>query len=368
MQTIDRYLLRELLTFLGYCIFGMLLFWILFDLFQDIERFRDCSMIQVLHYYLVRLPEFLVTVIPIGLLLAVLYVLSNHVRHNELLALRAIGLNMSRISAPYYAVGLLCTAALYGLSECVVPSAVQKAEEMLAKDKTRLNQLRWARDVTFLNQLDQRTWHITLYDRKLHKMWGVLLEWSQQEGTVIRLGAVEASYTNGYWLFQKVKVLEFNPQAATQFHRYEKDYILWPEINEPPQVIESEIEFSRADPLSLLKNRKLTVRQLLFYLKLHPVLPRDLRAKLLTQLHVRLAEPWACVVVVAVAVPLAVRAGKKGAFAAVSISIVVVVSYFFVSRILTGFGTSGQLPPWLAAWSSNLVFMLSGLLLGLLPD
>jgi lipopolysaccharide export LptBFGC system permease protein LptF len=55
---------------------------------------------EIAQYYVVRTPELLVTVLPIALLLALLYALTNHGRHNELIAMRAAGLSLGRISVP----------------------------------------------------------------------------------------------------------------------------------------------------------------------------------------------------------------------------------------------------------------------------
>ena len=70
MRLLDRYLLRELLVPLGYCLGGFLMFWIAFDLFTELEGLQENKMRagDVISYYLVRTPEFLVMVMPIALL------------------------------------------------------------------------------------------------------------------------------------------------------------------------------------------------------------------------------------------------------------------------------------------------------------
>ena len=40
MRLLDRYLFRELLTPLAYCLGGFLMFWISFDVFNDFRNFR----------------------------------------------------------------------------------------------------------------------------------------------------------------------------------------------------------------------------------------------------------------------------------------------------------------------------------------
>ena len=100
MRLLDRYLLRELLVPLGYCLCGFLVFYIAFDLIFQISRFQDNHMLfmDIVEYYVVTLPELLVEqVLPVSLLLALLYTLTNHSRHNELTAMRAAGVGLWRL-------------------------------------------------------------------------------------------------------------------------------------------------------------------------------------------------------------------------------------------------------------------------------
>jgi len=41
VRLLDRYLLRELLVPLGYCLSGFLIFWLAFDLFSEMGQLQD---------------------------------------------------------------------------------------------------------------------------------------------------------------------------------------------------------------------------------------------------------------------------------------------------------------------------------------
>src|SRR5439155_22848097 len=72
MRLLDRYLLRELLVPLGYCLGAFLMIWVAFDLFGELEGLQQYKMRagDVARYYLVRTPVLLVMVLPFALLLA----------------------------------------------------------------------------------------------------------------------------------------------------------------------------------------------------------------------------------------------------------------------------------------------------------
>src|SRR5205814_5672618 len=94
MRLLDRYLLRELLTPFAYCLGGILIFWISFDVYSELSEFQRNHLhaLDIVEYYLVQLPEMLVfPLLPVVLLLALLYALTNHARYHELTAMRAAG-------------------------------------------------------------------------------------------------------------------------------------------------------------------------------------------------------------------------------------------------------------------------------------
>src|ERR1051326_4392324 len=114
MRLPDRYLLREFLTPFGYCLAGILIFWISFDVYSELAEFQRnrLSGLEVIQYYIVLLPEMLVfPLLPVVLLLALLYALTNHARHNELTAMRTAGISLGRLALPYVVVGLLLSVA-----------------------------------------------------------------------------------------------------------------------------------------------------------------------------------------------------------------------------------------------------------------
>ena len=66
MRLLDRYLLRELLTPFGYCLGGFLIIWISFDLSNELNDLQESRLHagDIVEYYLVKSPEFLVEVLP----------------------------------------------------------------------------------------------------------------------------------------------------------------------------------------------------------------------------------------------------------------------------------------------------------------
>src|SRR5689334_16054356 len=123
MRLLDRYLLRELLLPLFFCLSGFLVIWLSADVLSNLDEFNDKKLTgaDIGAWYLVSLPEFFVQVFPISLLLGLLFALTTHAKNHEITAIRATGVSLWRLAAPYFAVGLLGSLLVLALNELWIP-------------------------------------------------------------------------------------------------------------------------------------------------------------------------------------------------------------------------------------------------------
>lgn len=366
MRILDRYLLRELLVPLGYCLGGFLVFWITFDLIGMLRRFQrlQLQMGDVAQYYLVKTPELLVTVLPVALLLGLLYALTNLARHHELTAIRTAGWGLWRVCASYLVLGTVLAAGLFALNELCVPDANEAANRILAR-RTGSNvggsKSKWQVGLAFHNEADGRLWNIGAYNRETGEMRGVNLEWRLSDGGRRRLAAEEAEYADGVWTFRGVKELLYRAEETLPHYRGETNELALSELTETPETIRSEIKFTELSNVKAARRPRLSLQELLDYRRLHPRLKPADRAKLETQFHGRVAEPWKCLVVVLIAIPFGAPSGRRNVFVGVASSIFIGFSYFVFASVCLALGTGGYVAPWLAAWLPNALFAAAGI-------
>jgi lipopolysaccharide export system permease protein len=366
MRLLDRYLLRELCVPLIYCLAGFLIFWVSFDLFGDLEDFQNAKLGvgDVARYYLVKTPELLVTVLPVALLLALLYALTNHARHNEMVAMRAAGLSLARISVPYIAVGFLLSVVLFYLNERLVPDSSERAEAIKKGREHKSEAELWQHRVNFRNATENRIWNISAFNTATHQMEEPHVEWFLEDGTQKHLIARSGGRTNDMWFFRDVELYSYPPnvdfdRAASRPMR--TDYVVIRDLTETPEDIQLQLKFQRMNAIEAAKRTQLSLAEI-HYLREHLELnPRD-RALLETQFHARLAQPWTCLVVALVALPFGASTNsRRNVLVGVASSIFIVFSYFVLLRIGLALGTGGYIPPWLAAWLPNAFFASMGL-------
>ena len=364
MRLLDRYLLRELLIPLGYCLAGFLIFWVSFDLFSELEDFQAHKLRggDVAQYYLVKSPEFLVIVLPIALLLALLYALTNHARHHELTAIRATGVSLWRLSVPYFGVGLVASAALFALNELCVPNSAGMAEHVLnSRSAAKTNSVnQWQTKLAFQNTRDGRSWLLD-YNPETREMRNVHVDWLLADGSRRVLAAVSGARSNGMWVFFDVQEHTDVPGNILPVNRRSTNVLAMPDFSETPEQIKSEIKISNRFNTRLTKKPDLPLAEIFNYLRLHGTLSGTNASWLYTKLHGRLAAPWTCLVVVLIALPFGAASDRRNAFVGVACSILICFVYFVLLQFGLALGAGGYLPPWFAAWFPNLSFGIAGL-------
>src|SRR5262249_48615843 len=141
--------------------------------------------IEIAEYYLALLPKLLQDIVaPAALLLALLYALTNHARHQELTAMRAAGVSLWRLCLPYLAVGLLFSLFLLLLNERWVPNSLELADQIRQRhSRSDLADRQWKRDLSFHNDRDARSWHIRSYNLQTGEMLDPYVVWTLPDGS-----------------------------------------------------------------------------------------------------------------------------------------------------------------------------------------
>ena len=367
MRLLDRYLLRELIVPLLYCLMGFFIFWVMLDLVNELGSLQEAKLTgpEIVKYYLVKSPTQMVVVLPIALLLGLLYALSNHARHHEITAIRAAGVSLWRLSLPYFCTGLGATVALFVLNEFFVPESENRAAQIKQRhgqpDKSGAERGR-VRNLGFTNARDQREWLIGLYNVETAEMVNPQVIWTLPDGSKRWLKGERAQYTNGGWTFFGALEYRDDPRSNTApVPSLQTNVLARAQFSETPDEIRSEIKIANRMFLSSSREADLPLSDIFDYLRFHPNPKRSDQWWLYTKLHGRLAAPWTCVVVVLIALPFGAASGRRNVFVGVASSIFIAFTFLMLTRVSLALGASGYLPAWLAGWMPNLVFGSAGL-------
>lgn len=186
---------------MGFCLGGFMVFWLSFDLLGQVGTLqqRGLGFGDVAWYYCLEAPEMLSTVLPVGFLLALLYALTQHARHNEVTAIRAAGVGMARLCVPYLGVGLALVVFLHAMAEHVAPRCRVLQERMLLGAAANAKEGVWRERIDVENVADRRLWNVGAFNEVSGEMRRPRVRLWIGPGARQAWMARTVAWTNGAW-------------------------------------------------------------------------------------------------------------------------------------------------------------------------
>jgi lipopolysaccharide export system permease protein len=360
MRILTRYVLREFLVPLTYCIVGFLGIYVLFELFDSFNRILESrpSFLTVIGFFAGYISPYLEWLIPAALLLGTLYTMWNFCRHSEITAMRASGITFLIIVRPLLAVAFIMAAAVTCINEFYAPWASEKARDLrearfqTVADKSFEN-------IPFYNQPAGRVWRINkMSAANPNLLEGVRISCDRPDGSRrVDITCSKAEYLDGMWWF------------------YYPKYQYFDELNDPAEdptpalaslPIRAFPDFGERPRDFLLMNKAweyYTVRDMRHNLATHPRLaPAEVASKTF-DIHARLAAPFSCLIITLFAIPAGVATGRQSVFKGVLIAVAMFFAFYAVSLGCMVLAKNALMPPVPAAWFANFAFLAVGLFL-----
>lgn len=346
MRILDRYLLREFTSYLALGIVGFMVIYAVVDVIEKLDNFLDhrAALSLIATYYLNLIPGIIVQMMPVALLLATFLSLGQLNKFGELTAMRAAGVSLARILMPVFAVAALCSLGTLLLSEFVVPHTARTCAEIF---QSRIQQMSNARgtertDLTYLGQ-GGRIWYMRLYIVPERRMHEVSLQEFSRGALVRRIDAAEASWDGKRWVFSSGVKRTFNAAGKERAETFPRLAV--------SGLAEGPDDFARED----IRPDEMNYFELAAYIqRLRSSGARV--ANYLVDLHMKLAFPVICLVVVLIGGALATRLRMQSAALGFGLSIAIAVLYYAVMRAGQALGHNGAMPPYAAAWMGDAIF------------
>ena len=356
MTLLDRYLLQKFLIPFLYCVTGFISVWLVWDLSANLPDFLSghATFVQVARFYLLQLPSVLMLSIPVGLLLALLYTLTQMSRRNEVISMLCAGRSLLRIFVPLIAVGLVATGFLSVLNHSLAPQAGALRDVMKDEIKSgRKHSLGMVINHLYRNREDRRLWFFTFIDREKNNALRVEIIQQDEEGVVKDKWYSEQAFfkpETSTWILQNARHVTVDGQGNLVASE-SKPQILIAGWHETPWKIAS----------STMNPEFLGVGELADYLRFNAEFPEVRLAPFITHWHYRWALPWICLVVIFIAGPLGVVNGRRGIMGGVAGAIALFAGLIFSSSLFLALGKGDRIPGWAASWGPVAIFMAIGL-------
>ena len=348
---IDRYLVRSHVTFMLVGLSVAAALFVVVDLAQTLDRFLRVKppLAYIFEHFVYRLPAWLHDGLPIVMLVATIFLFLTLTRYQELTALKAAGISLYRISAPILLLGLVVAVAAGLFQELVLPQLNERGEEVdRVKIRGQLPRHMQSRSRLWLRSADRRFYRVELLAPGTSDLYGVtILEVGPDFRLLSRLDARRAHWTGDAWELKdgafrearsdgQIESVPFTVAALNLDERIED----FTHIQKPVAAM-SYLELSEYV-------RKLEAAG--FHAK-----------KYLVELYAKLAFPLVNLIMVLVAIPFALQAPRSTRLVGVGLAIAIMVGYVVVHQAAVALARADLLPPVLAAWTANVIFLGLGL-------
>jgi lipopolysaccharide export system permease protein len=349
---IDRSVLRDIRTplFSGTVIIAFLFGgneMVALLLREDLTKVDIPTVFQLL---LLRMPYLLALTLPAGMAIGASLAITRLSRDNEVTAMRAAGIPIRRIMLPVLGVGLALSGVSYWLTEHVVPPSMNRHAKLMM-EVARVSALPTFRQnvVTEFGDYFGRFGTVSKRADGGVDLTDVFIFESLRPGEILLYRAPSAVYMNGIWTL--------NAPVMNQIS--DKDMVL---ISSPEKVVIDE-----AISVENLLNAELpendTAQMLLERIKAAKAAGRS-ALPLELAYHSRFSGPASCAILAVLAFLLTLRAAKGETFLGLMISVGFALLHLYGQLIaIQVLGPREILPPMLAIWSPNILYLAAALYL-----
>ncbi|QTA84355.1 LPS export ABC transporter permease LptG [Desulfonema magnum] len=350
MLIISKYLIREIFKYVGIVLAMVVGIYVAVDFFEKIDNFIEAGVpfSKAIVFFIFKIPFIVAQILPLCVLLAVLIVFGLMNRHNEINALKSSGVSIWQLLKPVLGMGLFFSLVLFLFSEVIVPITVGKANKIWLKD-VRHKAAVISREKNIWLKDNHIIIHIRYYNKKERAVFGLTLNYFDKDFRLKRrIDAKKGVFSRDKWF-----LYEFMEQ------------ILDKETGEYKITFHEE----RAEQLSLLpenletvvkKSEEMNFKELLDYVKKVEAEGYDATIYR-TDLYAKIAFPFVCIILCIIGTGIAISGKTKdGLPVGIAYGIGTAFLYWVFYSFCLSLGYGEMLPPGIAAWTADFVFLCFG--------
>jgi lipopolysaccharide export system permease protein len=358
MKILDRYILRQFIVSFAFAVVAFITIFILIDFIEKIDDFidRKATILAVAEFYLYSMPEIVKLITPMAVLMSALFVTGRMTQQAELTAMKSAGISLYRILLPFLIVTIVITGLSIYFAGWVVPlSAKAKAKfEATVLGKSAA----YARNKSnlFLQESQQdstmRLVSIGFYDGDQKICYTVSLQDFRNERLVKRIDADKMLWNDStkLWRLENAYVRTFNTTTLLATPVSEK------------------IKFLAKDSLALSftaaelgeNNRELdemTIPENKRFIDGQRRAGFEQLDEALVKYYSKFSFPFSSLIVVIIGVTLSSVKKRGGLALEFGLSLLAGFVYIAFQQTSATLGYTGTIPPLVAAWFANLLFL-----------
>jgi lipopolysaccharide export system permease protein len=350
-KTYTRFLIREFIKVFFVCIVFIMGLSFIVRTLQRADSSKTYTLVQTLMLRLIEAPEIISReCLLASSMFAAVYTMSILSKNREILALRSCGVSMYRIITPLILLGFLISilslvfenfvvVRSYGLEKRY--KAKITGEQFVSYYTDRYNLIVFGRDNV--------VYKIVRYVSSEEAMDGVTVIKKDGQGTVeYRIDAQKAVWDGSRWVFYSGVLLRFAEDGelskTVNFKKLPTD------IADEPRYFARDVR----------KIENMTFSHGYEYIMMKKKMGFGYRGEL-TRYHRKIANGFTYFLVIIIGLSLGSMSFKNALVMSFSMTLGIVLVFFFIIEIGYTFGSSGKLPPAIGGWMGNMLFSAVGI-------
>lgn len=346
--TYDFHIIRRLLTGYALLIGGLIIFFVVLHYVEYVDDFMDrgATMGDVFTvYYPNYIPEIVKLTSPLALFISAIFLTSRLSQKLELSSLQTAGVSLYRLMLPFALTGLIISGAMFAFNGWVVPQT-NRVRLAFEQDYTKDAPGRAEYANIHRQNAPGSILSVNFYERRSMTATSVTLQQFSEEGTLLqRIDADRMVWNDSLdsWTLHAPVIRSFDEQGERQ-----------------------KIEMARLDTSLALGPRDLartqgdveamTITEARDYLQTLQRTAANRTGSSLVGYHTKFSYPFANLILVLLAVPLASVRRRGGHAVQLGIGLFVAFTYLAVMKLTEPFGYAGALSPVLTAWLPHVLF------------
>ncbi|MBN1880985.1 MAG: LPS export ABC transporter permease LptG [Deltaproteobacteria bacterium] len=353
MSILTRYITGQFLYIFLLTVASFVVLFLIVDIFEDMNKIIEYQvpLATAIWYFATKIPYMLFVSLPLAVMLATLISLGLMSKNLELIAMRASGVGYISIITPIIACSLLISVLAFFGDEYIVPES-NRINEYINTVKIKQNELSYKSEYQ-----EYKIWirrGNTIYyvghfiPEKSVIVDFVILEFDDSFQLKRRIMAERAKWNGTLWRCYNMIENTYDQQGRFETSKYDVKLVSLSETPDDFMIVFAE------------NTDQMSYRELKQYIaKLNA--DGYETTKYQVDLMSKLAYPFANFIMVLISVPFAIIIGRRGGISAsVVVAFAIAFLYWVTYSICVSLGNAGTLPPILAAWTANILFIIGG--------
>ena len=346
MRIIPRYVLRHFLPVFALAIFAFVGLYLVVDFFERVDGMLEHHLPtqDIVRYFLLKIPLILTQGIPMAAILATIISLGLLKRNRELIALETAGVNPTYYVAPIAIAAILLSMVHFGIEEFATRPLNQRLDDIWeGKVKGQKRSSAWMTRENMWYRQENTIYQIRLYDRAKKTMEKTsIFRLDSQFHLLERVDARRITWTESGWLAEDGLIIRFNGLNNDQqwFDRKQLDLNVAPrDFAAGPMVPDNLGWLDLYRYAAKLEQEGFTA------------------TPYKVDLQMRLASPFATLILALLGIVVAMRQGLHGGIAAgVGMSLALAFAFLAVSNVGSSLASAGRLSPFFGVWVGHIIF------------